>query len=137
MPKLITTSRALEAYSEISPSAPAVDGLRQWLVLQKETEDWGANPYTVEVVEAILSSGSDWTESSAAPVFTLGGKVIDVPVSENIQGLVTLPLDAAAASGKELKVEKSSAGYGVGWCCKPVCGSHQRCEERTKHESED
>ncbi len=110
MPKLITTSRALEAYSEISPSAPAVDGLRQWLVLQKETEDWGANPYTVEVVEAILSSGSDWTESSAAPVFTLGGKVIDVPVSENIQGLVTLPLDAAAASGKELKVEKSSAG---------------------------
>ncbi len=110
MPKLITTSRALEAYSEISPSAPAVDGLRQWLVLQKETEDWGANPYTVEVVEAILSSGSDWTESSAAPVFTLGGKVIDVPVSENIQGLVTLPLDAPAASGKELKVEKSSAG---------------------------
>ena len=64
---------------------------------------------------AILSSGSDWTESSAAPVFTLGGKVIDVPVSENIQGLVTLPLDAAAAFGKrtesiERKVPQARCG---------------------------
>ena len=52
--KLSTTATVLEAYSEISPKAQAVDGLRQWLVLQKETEDWGANSNTVEATVDIV-----------------------------------------------------------------------------------
>lgn len=109
-PKLITTAQALEAYSEIEPAAPAVDGLRQWLVLQKETEDWGANPYTVEVIQSILSSGTDWTTSSEAPEIEIGGKKIALPKGEVLTGLVTVSLDPKEASGKKLSVTKKSEG---------------------------
>lgn len=108
--KLITTAQALEAYSEIEPAAPAVDGLRQWLVLQKETEDWGANSYTVEVIQSILSSGADWTVSSEAPEIAIGGKKIALPEGEALTGLVTVSLDPKDASGKKLSVVKKSEG---------------------------
>jgi len=108
--KLITTAQALEAYSEIEPMAPAVDGLRQWLVLQKETEDWGADSYTVEVIQSILSSGTDWTTSSGAPDIMIGGKKIALPEGETLTGLVTVSLDPKEVSGKKLSVVKKSEG---------------------------
>ena len=106
--KLITTAQALEAYAAIEPTSPAVDGLRQWLVLQKETEDWGANSYTVEVIQAILSSGSDWTTTAVAPEIALGGKRLELPENGSLSGMVTVSLPVAQASGKQLTVSKNS-----------------------------
>ena len=108
--KLITTAQALQAYAEVEPNAEAVDGLRQWLVLQKETEDWGANSYTVEVIQSILSCGTDWTVASEAPRIKLGDKEIEIAKGELLTGIQTITLDPKEASGKKLLVEKSSAG---------------------------
>lgn len=110
MPKLATTARVLEAFSEIQPASEAVDGLRQWLVLQKETEDWGANSSSVGVISAILNSGTDWTVVSDAPVIKLDGHVIDVANGEMLTGLATVQLDVKEASGKTLSIEKNSDG---------------------------
>ncbi len=110
MPKLATTARVLEAFSEIQPASEAVDGLRQWLVLQKETEDWGATSSSVGVISAILNSGTDWTEVSTAPVIKLDGKDINVDQKEMLTGLATVQLDPNAASGKTLSIEKNSDG---------------------------
>lgn len=108
MPKLLTTSRALEAYAAVSPASAAVDGLRQWLVLQKETEDWGANPYAAEVVDAILSSGGEWLSDESAPVVTVGGERLDFSGNEILTGAVSVSLDAEDVSSKELVVRKTS-----------------------------
>lgn len=108
--KLSATSKALEAYAEIEPKSEAVDGLRQWLILQKETEDWGNNSSTVEVIQSILSSGSEWTSSSSAPVITVGGKNISIPSQDILTGSMTITLDPAKVSGKEIRIEKSSDG---------------------------
>lgn len=106
-PKLLTTSRVLEAYSEIKPSSPAVDGLRQWLVLQKETEDWGANPYTVEMIQSILGAGTDWITDNSSPVIKIDGKEIALPEGEELTGIMTVKLMANEVSGKKLTIEKS------------------------------
>lgn len=110
MPKLTTTARVLDAFAEIEPNSEAVDGLRQWLVLQKETEDWGTNSYTAGVISAILNSGTDWTDNSDAPVVKLDGKTIDIAKSEMLTGIITVQLDNKLASGKTLSIEKSNAG---------------------------
>lgn len=107
--KLSTTSKVLEAFSEIQPSAPAVEGLRQWLVLQKETEDWGTSSSTVEVIQAIVSSGSSWIEPSTSPVISLGGTKITLTEEEIGTGVLTIALDPKIASGKELKIERLSS----------------------------
>ncbi len=111
--KLSTTATVLEAYSEISPKAQAVDGLRQWLVLQKETEDWGANSNTVEVIQSILSSGSDWSASTGIPEIKLGDNTLSLPEGEMLTGIMTLPISAELASGKGLTIRKG--GDGPAW----------------------
>lgn len=108
--KLATTATVLEAFAEIEPEAEAVDGLRQWLVLQKETEDWGADSNTVGIIQAILSSGSDWTEESAAPEIMIGDKGVSLPEREMLTGIITMNLTPEIASGKTLTVRRNSDG---------------------------
>ena len=82
---LITTAQVLEAYTEVQPEAEAVDQLRQWLLMSKQTQSWSDNRATAEVIHALLSSGSDWTEPSGNATVTVGGKEVAVPKRANSQ----------------------------------------------------
>ena len=110
MPKLLTTATALEAYAEIDPDAEAVEGLRQWLVLQKETENWGSNSYTVEVIGAIMGSGTDWTATAEPASFAINGTPIQAGEGEALTGMVTVNLNPSEVPGGKLTVSKHSAG---------------------------
>lgn len=111
--RLETTSLALEAFAEIEPDSEAVDGLRQWLVLQKETENWGAESITIGVVQAILSSGSDWNTTGIAPKISINGKQIETMDGAPLTGSVTMNLKPSEVSGKTLTIEK--AGNQPAW----------------------
>lgn len=108
---LISTAQALEAFSEITPQAPAVDQLRQWLIIERQAQDWGRDAQLAEVVYAILSTGSDWTVSSEPARFFLGDKELTPERRDRLTGSFTMPLTAAEASEATLRVEK--------------CGTHQ------------
>lgn len=73
--KLITTAQVLEAYNEIQPKAAAVDQLRQWLVVTKQTENWGDDRETAEVIHSILTSGTKWTVPASAPEVKIADNV--------------------------------------------------------------
>lgn len=103
---LICTAQVLEAFSEIEPGAKEIDGLRQWLVLQRQAQDWGRNRNLAEVVYAILTSGTDWTDSSKPSVITLGGKTLEPSRVQALTGEFTMPLDLHKASGAQLTVSK-------------------------------
>ncbi len=107
---LITTAQVLEAYAEIEPKSPAVDGLRQWLLLQKQVQNWGDERNTCEVVHAILTTGTKWTSASETPVITLAGKSVNPGRIAALTGSFTVNLDASEASGKTLSVSKNAAG---------------------------
>ena len=111
MSVLLTTTLVLEAFAEIQPENKIVDSLRQWLVLGRQYQDWGSRSYTVETVNAILSSGTDWTDAAdnGTPEFTLKGNRIDVPESAKLTGAFTLTLDPKDASGKTLSISRSGA----------------------------
>lgn len=106
-----TTTLVLEAYAEIQPTNKTVDSLRQWLVLGRQYQDWGKDTYTVETVNAILTSGSGWTDTAASPdaEFYLKDKRMTVPKSARLTGAFTLTLDPKTASGKTLTVKRSGA----------------------------
>jgi len=109
-PVLLATSKVLQAFAEIDPQSESVDALRQWLLLQKQTQDWGSDRNTVEVVNSIISSGSDWTQDAPLPKITLGGEPL-LPASRELStGTFTLSLEPSKASGAELRICKYSAG---------------------------
>lgn len=107
---LLITSKVLEAFSEVQPSSPCVDQLRQWLLLQKQVQDWGSDRNTAEVVFAILSSGTDWTASASAPEVSVDGIILSPAVKEMSTGTFTIQLDASEVSGKNLAIRRNAAG---------------------------
>lgn len=109
--KLITTAQVLEAYSEIEPQNAAVDQLRQWLLMMKQVENWGADRETAEVIHSILSSGTKWTVPSAPARIYVGGKLLDTGRVAALTGSLTASVDV---TGKEsLRIERS--GNGPAW----------------------
>ncbi len=104
---LITTAQALEAFNEITPKAPAVDLLRQWLIIERQAQDWGKDAQLAEVVYAILSSGSNWTVASEPARFFLGDKELTPAHRDRLTGSFTMPLTAEEASGATLRVLKN------------------------------
>lgn len=107
---LLTTAQVLEAFALVEPDSPCVDQLRQGLILQRETEDWGVDSYTVDVVQAILASGSEWTAESPVPQISLRGKPVMIPVDPTPVGYYKINIPAEEASGAELLINKRSQG---------------------------
>jgi hypothetical protein len=104
--KLITTAQVLEAFDQITPTSPYVDAIRQWLLVQRQAQNWGSNSDTAEIIYAILSSGTDWTIASQPAQFMVGDKIIAPSSRDLLTGEFTLPLDAKEASGATLRIVK-------------------------------
>ena len=52
----------VEAFSEIMQDNDAVYGLKQWLIFNKQTNDWETTRATAEACYALLLGGPDWTQ---------------------------------------------------------------------------
>lgn len=111
---LVTTAQVLEAYAEVSPADKAVDQLRQWLVLSKQTQNWSEMRGTAEVIQAILASGSDWTQPSREATLMIGGREVSVPARAKITDSFTVNLTAeqVKAGGIEICKYSSSPAWG-------------------------
>ena len=107
---LLTTAQVLEAFAMVQPESPCVDQLRQGLILQRETEDWGADSYTVDVVQAIMASGSEWNAESPVPQISLGGKPVVLPADMTPVGYYKIDIPVADAANAELAISKKSQG---------------------------
>lgn len=106
--KLLSTSLVLKAYAEIEPGSKAINGLRQWLLLQKETEDWGTRELTALIVQAILDSDASGLTDYTLPEISLDARLIE-GINQNIQGYITLNVNPQEISGKTLTIKKSGA----------------------------
>lgn len=105
--KLLTTAQVLEAWSVIAPDSPEIDGLRQWLLLSKQTQDWGNGTAAADIVHSILESGSDWTRQAAAPEIYIGGERIQPDRVSLLTGSITLPVTGKTG---EIVIRRSASG---------------------------
>lgn len=49
-----------EAFATVAPDTALLDAMRQWLLLQKQTNMWSSVPSTLDAVNVLLTSGSNW-----------------------------------------------------------------------------
>lgn len=54
------TSLLLQAFAKIDPQPHELDQIRKWLLLEKQTTNWGSSSLAADAVYALLSSGSEW-----------------------------------------------------------------------------
>lgn len=110
MNSIMTTARVLEAFALIEPSNPAVDKIRQWLVISKQTQNWGDDLISAAAVNAILTSGSVWTNTDSAPEVSINGKSIDIDRISQVEGSFIINLKPDESSGSVLTISRSGSG---------------------------
>ncbi len=108
------TSAMLQAFAEVSPRQSEIDEMREWLLLEKQTSDWGSSSLAADAVYAILSTGSDWLHASvdSVPQFQIliDGNPVDVSETDRHLGYVRMSLPSDAK-----RVEVSRTGVNPAW----------------------
>ena len=72
-----TQSLLIEAFHDIAKDTDAVDGMRTWLLKQKQTTNWKTTKATAEACYALLLSGTEWLDTEQLAEIIVGGKIID------------------------------------------------------------
>lgn len=64
----------IEAFNEIGGESASVELMKQWLLVQKRTQDWRTTKATSEAVYALLLTGKDLLSAQPSIVIEVGGE---------------------------------------------------------------
>ena len=69
----------MEAFQLGGAKPSEMDGMKRWLLKQKQTQQWESTHATMDAVYALLNAGNDWFSSDAGTAATvvLGGEVVE------------------------------------------------------------
>ncbi|MEP6735494.1 MAG: alpha-2-macroglobulin family protein [Chryseolinea sp.] len=72
-----TQALMIEVFDEVGNDQPVVEGLKVWLLKQKQTQDWKTTKATSEACYALLRRGTDILANTTMPVITVGSVKVD------------------------------------------------------------
>lgn len=115
MEQLSMAASAMSALSAImgEGSRQSVDAIAQWLLLQKETRNWGTSAIATEVIARIVQATSGWLTNASTPAIALGGEPIAATPAESKLGYIRTDLSGMAPSDKVLTID--SCGLYPSW----------------------
>ena len=76
--KVAYTTTVLRAMNEVDPRKEELDQVRKWMLLMKQSNDWGSYSLAADAVYSILNTGSLWLERNALPSITIAGKPVNL-----------------------------------------------------------
>lgn len=71
------TSLMLRAIYANDSTDVIIDGVRQWLLLQKQTTDWGGSSLAADAIYSLLSTGTNWLQRAGNATVKIGDTAID------------------------------------------------------------
>jgi uncharacterized protein YfaS (alpha-2-macroglobulin family) len=80
-----TQALIIEAFEEINHDRESVDKMRQWLLKQKQVQDWKTTRATTEAIYALLLRGTEWLSESKLPEIYVGKEKLDLANNDEIQ----------------------------------------------------
>jgi hypothetical protein len=66
----------MDALLENGSSQGEIDMLKSWLINQKRTQIWESTHASIDAINVILSTGSDWFANEGTPVIIVGNKEV-------------------------------------------------------------
>lgn len=110
--RIPTQVAAIEAFHLMGKNASFVEELKQWLLLQKQTQTWGTSIATVNAVYALLTTGKDWLLHTGMTEIKIGKEIIRTP--DDALGYVEKEVSGKVMDIKKVTVKKSTDGIGWG-----------------------
>lgn len=103
--KVSATAAALDAFHRVDPSSADIDRIRQWLILEKQAQDWGSSTATTATIAAILESSPRFISVAKGATITVGGKEVERNSLQRATGSFNAVItDLTPAVGGEFKV---------------------------------
>ena len=99
------TSVMLQTFRKVDPRTDETDAIRQWLLLEKKTTDWGNSSLAADAVTALMTCGTRWETGENRLDVRLGGQPVTFPSADRYLGYSRVEV-SDAAGGKTLSVNK-------------------------------
>lgn len=106
MGKVGTTALVLDAFATVEPGCEDIAKIRQWLILQKESMNWGTSVTASSVIASILSTSDGWLVPAEASKVYVGGSEIVPESVEAVTGYFRTPVPVESLASGELRVHK-------------------------------
>lgn len=106
----------MSAFAEVEPEAPEMKAMAQWLLLQKQAQDWGSRPATADAVYAVLSSGGDWLTLTAPDAkIEWGGETVQQTPTDPLSGYVQVTRQGNEINSRLATVSVTATGDQPSW----------------------
>ncbi|MCK9290313.1 MAG: alpha-2-macroglobulin family protein [Bacteroidales bacterium] len=105
----------IAAFSQITHDTVLVDGIRQWLLLNKQTNSWPTARASSEAVFALLQYGTPWLEGQQQATISIGGHTLDVAHTQDRTGFIEKRWTASEITPDKGRVEINNPNPVVGW----------------------
>lgn len=111
--KVAYTSTILQAMNEVEPRQDEIDQVRKWMLLMKQSNDWGTRSLAADAVYSILSTGSQWLERAANPTITVAGQPINLDKMAQYVGYFRTTLPATTTGNVVINRTGSGPAWGA------------------------
>lgn len=108
--KVTLTSLMLQALSKTTPQSANIDMIRKWLLLEKQTNDWGNSSLAADAVYALLATGTKWLNTNSQPSITLNGEELQFNPIDKILGYGKIQLSTASGATDNVITIKRKGG---------------------------
>ena len=116
--KVTLASTALKALNKVNPDDPIIDDVRHWLLLAKETQCWGGATKACDAINALLTTGKNWTAATRkAPQIKVGNIKIDTDNATPYFGYIRRSVDMKRNDGSiSIRRDKGCPAWGAVYC---------------------
>ena len=111
--KIAYTSTILQAMNEVDPRQQEIDLVRKWMLLMKQSNDWGTSSLAADAVYSILSTGSQWLERADNPTITVAGQPIALDRMAQYVGYFRTTLPAITTGDVIIDRKASGPAWGA------------------------
>ena len=111
--KVAYTSTILQAMNEVDPRQQEIDQIRKWMLLMKQSNDWGSYSLAADAVYSILSTGSQWLERATLPTITVAGEPVNLDKMAEWLGYFRTTLPATTAGNVVIERTASGPAWGA------------------------
>ena len=105
----------MQAFYETGSKSEEMDEMKLWLLKQKQTQKWESVPATVNAVNILLQTGSNWLESDGKTSIQIGNQTVDTQKGEAGTGYIKTVFDAKSITQGMSQIKISKEGAGLGW----------------------
>lgn len=111
--KVAVTATILEAMNEVDPRTAEIDQVRKWMLLMKQTNDWGSSSLAADAVYSLLSTGSQWLGRGDAPAITIDGNPLEFDKVDAFLGYCRKEIPATSLATLNIERNGASPAWGA------------------------